>query len=65
MSVMIAGLTGLFGEERCDECNGHGSIYELDDCPDCDGKGYFKEKPGYLYTKNLEKEQMNKRVGQL
>ena len=45
----------LFGEERCDECNGHGSIYELDDCSLCDGKGYLKDKPGYLVAEEERK----------
>ncbi len=41
----------IHGEEKCEECNGHGSIYEEGDCEACEGKGHFIEKPGYLVAK--------------
>ncbi|WP_448215273.1 hypothetical protein [Endozoicomonas sp. 2B-B] len=41
----------LTGEEKCEECNGHGSIYQEGDCFSCDGSGVEDFLPGYIEHK--------------
>ena len=41
----------LRGEEKCEECDGHGLVMSGDDCPDCDGSGVETCLPGYIEHK--------------
>ncbi len=38
----------IFGEDECDYCGGSGYEPSGEDCFECNGAGYIKEKPGYL-----------------